>query len=201
LCDYYFKIQARKDPIGVTGFRKMPGRPKRKMIKAAHESPSRPNRLTRNGRTMTFGNCQQVGHNRNTCKNAAHVVQSPKLLYLNYLTLLEEEETNPKRPRRLKKTQFQSSINTPNVISSCPKASTRPSLSISTDETTRPPATEAARRPLATSRVCRRGRPLGKGQASREVISMRHRVYINPITNKLFKVYGDSSRIISSSKK
>ncbi|WZZ08131.1 LOW QUALITY PROTEIN: hypothetical protein YC2023_094052 [Brassica napus] len=191
---YWHSVQARKDPIGVTGFRKMPGRPKRKMIKAAHESPSRPNRLTRNGRTMTFGNCQQVGHNRNTCKNAAHVVQSPKrkrgrpfnislydiflsdlplhiniiVLYLNYLTLLEEEETNPKRPRRLKKTQFQSSINTPNVISSCPKASTRPSLSICTDETTRPPATEAARRPLATSRVCRRGRPLGKGQASRE---------------------------------
>lgn len=101
----------------------------------------------------------------------------------------------------MKKTQFQSFINTPNVISSCPKASTSPYLSISTDETTRPPATDAARRPPATSRVRGRGRPLGKGQASREVISRRYGVYINPITNKLFEVYGDSSRIISSSKK
>lgn len=67
--------------------------------------------------------------------------------------------------------------------------------SISTDETTRPPATDASRRPPATGRVRGRGhgRPLGKGQARREVIPRGHEVYINPITNKLFEVYGDSS--------
>lgn len=56
----------------------MPGRPKKERIKAAHESPSRPNRVTRDGRTVTCGNCQQVGHNQTTCEHAAHVVQGPK---------------------------------------------------------------------------------------------------------------------------
>ncbi|KAG2331064.1 hypothetical protein Bca52824_002244 [Brassica carinata] len=87
----------------------------------------------------------------------------------------DERETNPKRPRRQKKTQSQSSINTPDVISSCPEASTRPSLSIATD---------AATRQTATSRGRGRGRPPGQGQARREVIPRGHGVYISPFTNR-----------------
>ncbi|KAL0796585.1 hypothetical protein Bca101_067962 [Brassica carinata] len=112
--------------------------------------------------------------------------------YLNYLTLQDEGETNPKRPRRQKKTQSQSSINTPDVISSCPEASTRPSLSIPTD---------AATRPTATGRGRGRGCPPGQGQARKEVISRGHGVYIIPFTNRVFEFYGDSSRVIGSSYK
>ena len=67
-----------KDPIGVPGYRKMSGRPKKNRIKAAHESPTKPNRVTRDGRTITCGNCRKVGHNRLTCKNAAYMVEGPK---------------------------------------------------------------------------------------------------------------------------
>ena len=72
-----FWAKTGKDPIGVPGFRKMPGRPKKKRIKAAHESPSKPNRVTRDGRTITGGNCKKIGHNRETCKEDAFVVQGP----------------------------------------------------------------------------------------------------------------------------
>ena len=51
---------------------------KKNRIKAAHESPTKPNRVTRDGRTITCGNCRKVGHNRLTCKNAAYVVEGPK---------------------------------------------------------------------------------------------------------------------------
>lgn len=73
------------DPIGVPGFMKMPGRPKKKRIKAPHESPSKPNRVTRDGRTITCGKCKQVGHNRLTCKNAAYMIQGPKRKRGRYL--------------------------------------------------------------------------------------------------------------------
>ncbi|WZZ57296.1 hypothetical protein YC2023_057403 [Brassica napus] len=99
-------------------------------------------------------------------------------------------ETNPKQPKRQKKTQSQSSINTYVVTSSCPEASTRPSSSISTDAATRPPSTGRGR-----------GRPPGKGQARREVVPRGHGVYISPFTNRVFEVYGESSRVIGSSSK
>lgn len=67
-----------KGPIGVPGFRKMPGRPKKKRIAPAHESPSKPNRTTRGRRTITCSNCKQVGHNKGTCKNQSFVVEGPK---------------------------------------------------------------------------------------------------------------------------
>lgn len=67
-----------KEPIGVPGFRKMPGRPKKKRIKPAHESPTKPNKTTRHGRTVTCSNCKQIGHNRGTCKNQSNVVEGAK---------------------------------------------------------------------------------------------------------------------------
>lgn len=72
-----FWAKTGKEPIGVPGFRKMPGRPKKKRIKPAHESPSKPNRVTRGGRTMTCSNCKQSEHNCGTCKNPPFVVQGP----------------------------------------------------------------------------------------------------------------------------
>lgn len=58
-----------KGTIGVPGFRKMPGRPKKKRIAPAHKSLSKPNITTRGKRTITCSNCKQVGHNKGTCKN------------------------------------------------------------------------------------------------------------------------------------
>lgn len=90
-----------KEPIGVPGFRKMPGRPKKKRIVPAHESPSKPNRTTRDGRTVTCSNCKEVGHNKGTCTKQSYVVEGPKrkrgrprkipvsiIISLNYLKIV-----------------------------------------------------------------------------------------------------------------
>lgn len=113
--------------------------------------------------------------------------------YGNNLTLQEEGDTNPKRPRRQKKTKSQPSMNTPDVTSSCPEASTIPSST----------ATDAATGPLSTGRGCGRGRgrPPGRGQARREVVPRGHGVYISPFTDRVFEVYGDRSRVIGSDSK
>ncbi|KAF3510203.1 hypothetical protein F2Q69_00004772 [Brassica cretica] len=106
--------------------------------------------------------------------------------------LLEEmRETNPKRPRRQKKTQSQPSINAPDVTSSCPKASTIPSSSTATDAATWPPST-------GRGRGRDRGRPPGRGQARREVVPRGHGVYISLFTDRVFEVYGDRSRVVGS---
>ncbi|GJZ58930.1 hypothetical protein Tco_0614746 [Tanacetum coccineum] len=54
----------------------MPGRPRKKRIRAAHENKN-PNRVSRSGITMTCQNCFQKGHNKNGCKNPT-VVLLPK---------------------------------------------------------------------------------------------------------------------------
>ncbi|GJZ77690.1 hypothetical protein Tco_0642362 [Tanacetum coccineum] len=54
----------------------MPGRPRKKRIRAAHENKST-TRVSRTGITMTCSNCFQKGHNRNGCKNPT-VVKPPK---------------------------------------------------------------------------------------------------------------------------
>ncbi|WZZ49634.1 hypothetical protein YC2023_049741 [Brassica napus] len=95
----------------------------------------------------------------------SHVVTVERL---DITVSLADGETNPKQPKRQKRTQSQSSINTHVVTSSCPEASTRPSSSISTDAATRPPSTGRGR-----------GRPPRKGQARREVVPRGHGVYIN----------------------
>lgn len=110
--------------------------------------------------------------------------------YGNYLTLQGEGETNPKRPKRQKKTQSEPSINAPDVTSSCPEASTIPSSSTATDAAAGPPSTRRGR-----------GRPPGRGQARREVFPRGHGVYISPFTDRVFEVYGDRSRVIGSASK
>ncbi|XP_057808518.1 uncharacterized protein LOC131022996 [Salvia miltiorrhiza] len=58
--------------------RKMPGRPKLKRKRAAHEvDPVNPNKLRRHGQKITCKNCGQVGHNSRGCKNKT-VVKVPK---------------------------------------------------------------------------------------------------------------------------
>ncbi|GJS71589.1 hypothetical protein Tco_0704430 [Tanacetum coccineum] len=56
--------------------RTMPGRPKKKRIRAAHENKN-PNKVSKAGVTMTCTNCHQKGHNKKGCKNPT-VVLPPK---------------------------------------------------------------------------------------------------------------------------
>ena len=56
--------------------KKMPGRPRKKRIRAAHENKNS-NRVSRSGITMTCKNCFQKGHNKKGCKNPT-VVLPPK---------------------------------------------------------------------------------------------------------------------------
>ncbi|GJX17295.1 hypothetical protein Tco_0218127 [Tanacetum coccineum] len=56
--------------------RTMPGRPKKKRIRAAHENKN-PNKVSKAGVTMTCTNCHKKGHNKKGCKNPT-VVLPPK---------------------------------------------------------------------------------------------------------------------------
>ncbi|GJW97050.1 pentatricopeptide repeat-containing protein, partial [Tanacetum coccineum] len=56
--------------------RTMPGRPKKKRIRAFHENKNT-NRVSRSGITMTCSNCFQKGHNKTSCQNET-VVLPPK---------------------------------------------------------------------------------------------------------------------------
>ena len=53
--------------------KKMPGRPRKKRIRAAHENKTT-NRVSRTGVTMTCSNCQQKGHNKKGCQNPTVIV-------------------------------------------------------------------------------------------------------------------------------
>ena len=48
--------------------KKMPGRPRKKRIRASHESKF-PTKISRFGIPMTCHNCGEVGHNKKGCKN------------------------------------------------------------------------------------------------------------------------------------
>lgn len=48
--------------------KKMPGRPRKQRIRAAHERKN-PSKVSKAGGVMTCSNCQQKGHNRVTCTN------------------------------------------------------------------------------------------------------------------------------------
>ncbi|GJW21266.1 pentatricopeptide repeat-containing protein [Tanacetum coccineum] len=48
--------------------KKMPGRPRKKRIRASHETKY-PNKISRSGVQMTCSNCFQKGHNKSGCKN------------------------------------------------------------------------------------------------------------------------------------
>ncbi|GJY37347.1 pentatricopeptide repeat-containing protein [Tanacetum coccineum] len=56
--------------------KKMPGRPRKKRIRASHETKY-PNKISRSGVQMTCSNCFQRGHNNSSCKNQT-VLLSPK---------------------------------------------------------------------------------------------------------------------------
>ena len=58
--------------------KKMPGRPRKKRIRAAHEHKNS-TKVCRVGVTMTCSNCGQKGHNKKGCKNET-VVKPPKPL-------------------------------------------------------------------------------------------------------------------------
>lgn len=51
----------------------MPGRPRKKRIRAAHENKTT-NRVSKAGVAMTCSNCQQKGHNKKACKNPTVIV-------------------------------------------------------------------------------------------------------------------------------
>ena len=57
--------------------KKMPGRPRKKRIRAPHENNYNPNRVPKTGVKMTCQNCLQQGHNKKGCKNPT-VVKPPK---------------------------------------------------------------------------------------------------------------------------
>lgn len=48
--------------------KKMPGRPRKQRIRAAHERKN-PSKVSKSGVVMTCSNCQQKGHNRLSCSN------------------------------------------------------------------------------------------------------------------------------------
>ncbi|GJZ80451.1 hypothetical protein Tco_0645445 [Tanacetum coccineum] len=58
--------------------KKMPGRPRKKIIRASHETKY-PNKISRSGVQMTCSNCFQKGHNKSGCKNQT-VLLPPKPL-------------------------------------------------------------------------------------------------------------------------
>ena len=53
--------------------KKMPGRPRKQRIRAAHERKN-PSKVSKAGGVMTCSNCQQKGHNRLTCTNATVLI-------------------------------------------------------------------------------------------------------------------------------
>ncbi|GJW15284.1 pentatricopeptide repeat-containing protein, partial [Tanacetum coccineum] len=57
--------------------KKMPGRPKKKRIRASHESQST-TKISRSGLEMTCHNCWQKGHNKKGCKNDP-IPKTPKV--------------------------------------------------------------------------------------------------------------------------
>ncbi|XP_024006633.1 uncharacterized protein LOC112083132 [Eutrema salsugineum] len=142
--------KTHKEPIGVPGFRKMPGRPKKKRIKSAHESPSKPNRVTRHVRRMTCGNCKQVGHNQLGCKNPTFVVQGPTRKR-GRPRKIDDGVSNP-RPRKKHTTttpQSQPSVplSTPQSQSSTVAPSTAPApATAASSSSTAPPGHGRGRR-------------------------------------------------------
>lgn len=55
---------------------KMPGRPRKKRIRASHENKN-PNKVSRTGIEITCSNCGKKGHNKKGCKNET-VLKTPK---------------------------------------------------------------------------------------------------------------------------
>ncbi|GJS78118.1 pentatricopeptide repeat-containing protein [Tanacetum coccineum] len=89
---FYFAYHQYLTPVGGMDFwpdsnemsrvlppkpKKMPGRPRKKRIRAAHENKNT-NRVSMYGITMTCQNCFQKGHNKKGCKNPIDVLP-PKL--------------------------------------------------------------------------------------------------------------------------
>lgn len=49
--------------------KKMPGRPRKKRVRASHERGSS-SKVSKVGIDMTFQNCYKIGHNKTSCKDA-----------------------------------------------------------------------------------------------------------------------------------
>ena len=54
-----------------------PGRPRLNRMKDPHESPKKPQKLTRRGIEMTCGVCSEKGHNKRKCPNKDKVAATP----------------------------------------------------------------------------------------------------------------------------
>ncbi|XP_010421266.1 PREDICTED: uncharacterized protein LOC104706749 [Camelina sativa] len=180
----------------------MPRRPKKNRIKAAHECPSNPKRVTRDGRIVTCGNCKKVGHNHTNCKNEAFVKQGPSRKRGRPRKILDDGDINPYRPRKRITSQSQPSIPPPT-----PNQSQSSVVSVSC---TAPPPFVAMSPSSVSSgrgrgrRGCppgrgrgRRGRPPGRGQARKKVTVPRGQgVYMCPFSDRVFECWGPKSKEI-----
>lgn len=71
--------QQDKGPIAIPEKRKRRGRPKKYgRKKEPQESSTNPNKVTRDGRTVTCSNCKKTGHNKGTCVDPAAPLYPPR---------------------------------------------------------------------------------------------------------------------------
>ncbi|KAL1226141.1 hypothetical protein V5N11_026014 [Cardamine amara subsp. amara] len=164
----------------------MPGRPKKKRVKAAHESPKKPGKSSRGGRIVTCSNCGQTGHNCGTCKNPRKVMEGPKRGCGRPRKAPVDGNTRP--PKKRKQTQSQSSIPTSIDNVTCPTYSSAP-------EPSALQSTNGRGHGRGRGRGCGRGRPSGpaKKAVRKETIPRGFGCYISPFTNRIFDVRGNKA--------
>ncbi|XP_023643983.1 uncharacterized protein LOC111832039 [Capsella rubella] len=139
-----------KGPIEVPEKRKQRGRPKKyARIKEAHESSTNPNKVTRDGRTMTCSNCKGAGHNKSTCNKPVAPSYLPRKRGRPRKTPIDNHDpwSIQNAPRRLRTVQSQ-------TIPSVPLSQSTP---IDPSPSTAPPTNTEA----STTGKKRRGRPPG----------------------------------------
>ena len=70
----------------------MPGRPKKKRFRAAHEPKAGSDRISRAGAVMTCKNCGEAGHNKKGCKKSS-------------IPSVTKEKGKPGRPKKKQNAQ------------------------------------------------------------------------------------------------